>query len=96
MEQRNSDEITNPRKRKTNDKLSPSSRQEQKRFKEESTDMSDLTDSQQRANFSAVAPNNGFRHSPVANNRPNTAKKLVIKNFKGTKSYEFVPYHKFK
>ncbi len=39
-----------------------------------------------RANFSALSPpNNGFtnRASPLANNKPSSSKKLVIKNFKG-------------
>ena len=45
-----------------------------------------MADTQKRANFSALnSPSNGFsRHaSPLANNKPGSAKKLVIKNFKG-------------
>lgn len=47
-----------------------------------------MTDSQKRANFSALsAPSNGMsRHaSPLANNKPGATKKLIIKNFKGEK-----------
>ena len=39
-----------------------------------------------RANFSALSPsNNGFtsRASPLANSKPGSSKKLIIKNFKG-------------
>ncbi|XP_070538317.1 cullin-4A-like [Ptychodera flava] len=58
-----------------------------KRFRDdlpnESTPMADST--QRRPNFSALSPtNNGFtsRASPLANSKPGSTKKLVIKNFK--------------
>lgn len=86
VEQQKSDDVNNHRKRKNIDKHSPTSGQ-QKRFKEETTDM---TDSQKKANFSAVTPpNNGYKHPPVANNKPGSAKKLIIKNFKGNQSVDF-------
>ncbi|XP_046371924.1 cullin-4A-like [Haliotis rufescens] len=51
----------------------------------EDSSQSTMTDSQRRPNFSALtSPSNGIaRHaSPLANNKPGAAKKLVIKNFK--------------
>ena len=45
-----------------------------------------MTESQKKANFSSLTnPNNGFnRHtSPLVNSKPGSAKKLIIKNFKG-------------
>ncbi|XP_077987604.1 cullin-4A-like [Glandiceps talaboti] len=61
--------------------------QNAKRFRDdspnESTPMADST--QRRPNFSALSPtNNGFtsRASPLANSKPGSTKKLVIKNFR--------------
>ena len=72
--------IDNKRKRK----LSESSPNVQS--KKSKTSTTEMTDAQKRANFSALtAPSNGFnRHnSPVNATKPGSAKKLVIKNFKG-------------
>ena len=79
VDQHKSDDNSNSRKRKNCEKLSPTSGQEQKRFKEESTDM---TDSPKKANFSALSPpNNGYNRSQGANCKSGAAKKLKIKNF---------------
>ena len=61
--------------------LTPEDLQTNKRIKEE------MSDSQKKANFSAVAsPSNGFsKHSSPMGSKPGSAKKLVIKNFKGMK-----------
>ena len=77
--------LDNKRKRK----LSESSPNVQS--KKSKTSTTEMTDAQKRANFSALtAPNNGFnRHnSPVNANKPGSAKKLVIKNFKGENIYK--------
>ena len=84
QEQQKSDDSANNRKRKSSDtsKHSPTSLQNSKRLKEDL----DMSDSQKKANFSALTnPNNGFKShsSPLANSKPGSAKKLVIKNFKG-------------
>ena len=77
------DQNTNHKKRKSSGN-SPTSLQPAKKLKEDSTIT--MTESQKRANFSALTnPSNGLnRHaSPLLNNKPGAAKKLVIKNFKG-------------
>ena len=61
-----------------------------KKCREDPPSPGEMNNSQKRANFSALTtPTNGFnKHtSPLANNgKPPSAKKLVIKNFKGTLS----------
>ena len=83
QEQRENSENTHLKKRRhsseNQNRSSPT-----KKIKEDVT--SEMADTQKRANFSALnSPSNGFsRHaSPLANNKPGSAKKLVIKNFKG-------------
>ncbi|KAL5004108.1 hypothetical protein ScPMuIL_017564 [Solemya velum] len=72
-------EHTNHRKRRhSSENHSPTSKRRRDILEE-------MTDSQKRANFSALtSPSNGLtRHaSPLVNNKPGAAKKLVIKNFK--------------
>ncbi|KAK6195670.1 hypothetical protein SNE40_001052 [Patella caerulea] len=68
-------------KRKRNDENNPSPLKRAR----ELDDPANMTDSQRKPNFSALTtPNNGItRHSsPLSNNKPGAAKKLVIKNFK--------------
>ena len=81
QEHHKNEENTNPNKRRHSDSLSPPS----KKLCEDPLER--MTDTQnKRANFSALSsPSNGFsRHaSPLANSKPGSAKKLVIKNFKG-------------
>lgn len=85
--QKRDNNSNNHKKRKHSDSQlsSPTSLQTNKKLKEESA--SNMTDTQQKkANFSALTnPSNGFNRnaSPLANNKPGAAKKLVIKNFKG-------------
>jgi hypothetical protein len=59
-----------------------------KRSKVSPTDSPTMTDSQKRANFSALpspGSNGVHRHaSPLNSSKPGTTKKLVIKNLKGT------------
>ena len=67
-----------------NNQLSPNFLLSKKVKQEDSA--SKMTDSHKKANFSAITNStNGFnRHtSPVVNSKPGSAKKLVIKNFKG-------------
>lgn len=84
--QKRDNNSNNHKKRKHSDSQlsSPTSLQTNKKLKEESA--SNMTDTQQKkANFSALTnPSNGFNRnaSPLANNKPGAAKKLVIKNFK--------------
>jgi len=81
-----SDEQKRDKKRRLSDhnnQVSPPNQKTLKRLKEDTSE--NMTDSQKKANFSALSsPNNGFnRHtSPLVNNKPGAAKKLVIKNFK--------------
>ncbi|XP_052215829.1 cullin-4A-like [Dreissena polymorpha] len=77
---RKEDEKVSKKKRPSgSDSVSP----QNKRIKTEETVM---TDSQKRANFSAIpspGSNGVHRHaSPMGTNKPGTTKKLVIKNFK--------------
>lgn len=91
QEQQKFDDDTNFKKRKARENISP---QNQKRLRE-TPDDSSMTDSQKRANFSALSsPNNGLnRHaSPLANSKPGAAKKIVIKNFKGWKLLYYIHY----
>lgn len=73
------------RKRKLSEnQQSPTSVHSRKKLRESSPN-ENMTDAPKRANFSALTnPSNGFnRHaSPLANSKPATVKKLVIKNFK--------------
>lgn len=83
-QQRPENDLTHSKKRRLSDNCS---NQNNKRFRE-NTDLSQMTDSQKRANFSALtSPSNGInRHaSPLANSKPGSTKKLIIKNFKGMK-----------
>jgi len=82
QEQQKYEEEGNHRKRKSRENLSP---QNHKRPREHLDD-SPMTESQKRANFSALSsPSNGLNRnaSALANNKPGAAKKLIIKNFKG-------------
>ena len=86
QEHQRRDNHNNHKKRKHSDsQLSPTSHTSGKKLKEDTT--SNMTDTQQKkANFSALtSPSNGFNRnaSPLANSKPGSAKKLVIKNFKG-------------
>lgn len=72
----------NRKKRKLSEGISPPNHKRAR----ENIDESQMTDSQRRANFSAISsPSNGLnKHvSPLANNKPGATKKLVIKNFRG-------------
>ena len=81
-QQKNEEENNHKRRRLNDTNISPV----HKRIKD-SDNHTDMTDSQKRANFSALSSpgTNGIsRHaSPLASNKPGTTKKLVIKNFKG-------------
>jgi len=82
-EQQRKEEEKVSKKRRLSDTVSPHN-------KKTKTDLEDvMTDSQKRANFSALpspGSNGVHRHaSPLGSNKPGTTKKLVIKNFKGTK-----------
>nr|XP_034330536.1 cullin-4A [Crassostrea gigas] len=71
----------NRKKRKLSEGISPPNHKRAR----ENIDESQMTDSQRRANFSAISsPSNGLnKHvSPLANNKPGATKKLVIKNFR--------------
>lgn len=48
--------------------------------------MSDVSAAQRKPNFSALSNTNGVSKgaSPMANTKPGSTKKLIIKNFKGT------------
>ncbi|KAJ8309854.1 hypothetical protein KUTeg_011719 [Tegillarca granosa] len=80
QDQQKSEEETNKKKRKLSDNFSPPHKKSRENLEDP------MTDSQKRANFSALTSpgSNGIsRHaSPLANNKPGAAKKLVIKNFK--------------
>lgn len=85
QDQHKREDNTNHKKRRhsSNNRLSPTHLQANKKIKEDSPTM---TDSQKRANFSALSsPSNGLnKHtSPLMVNKPGATKKLVIKNFKG-------------
>lgn len=72
----------NRKKRKLSEGISPPNHKRAR----ENIDESQMTDSQRRANFSAISSSsNGLnKHvSPLANNKPGATKKLVIKNFRG-------------
>ncbi|XP_071163258.1 cullin-4A-like [Mytilus edulis] len=80
-QQSQENDLTSSKKRRLSDNCSS---QNNKRFRENS-EISPMTDSQKRANFSALTnPSNGInRHaSPLANSKPGSTKKLIIKNFK--------------
>lgn len=80
QDQQKSEDETNKKKRKLSDNFSPPHKKSRENLEDP------MTDSQKRANFSALTSpgSNGIsRHaSPLANNKPGAAKKLVIKNFK--------------
>lgn len=80
-QQKNEEENNRKKRRLSDSSISPV----HKRIKD-SENPADMTDSQKRANFSALASpgTNGIsRHaSPLTSNKPGTTKKLVIKNFK--------------
>lgn len=77
------DEETIQKKRRLSDSVSSVN----KRTKSNTEDSPAMTDSQKRANFSALpspGSNGVHRHaSPLNSNKPGTTKKLVIKNLKG-------------
>ena len=84
QEQRENSENSHIKKRRHSSENQNRSSQTKKLKQEDVT--TEMADTQKRANFSALnSPSNGFsRHaSPLANNKPGSAKKLVIKNFKG-------------
>ena len=73
--------------------LSPGFVQHKKLKQDIKTPVKNMTDSQKKANFSALnTHSNGFNKSPVVNSKPGSAKKLTIKNFKGEKLSFFVFY----
>ena len=79
-QQRPENDLTITKKRRLSDNCST----QNKRFRENS-ELSPMTDSQKRANFSALtSPSNGINRlaSPLANSKPGSTKKLIIKNFK--------------
>ena len=85
QEQRENSENSHIKKRRHSSENQNRSLQTKKLKQEDVT--TEMADTQKRANFSALnSPSNGFsRHaSPLANNKPGSAKKLVIKNFKGS------------
>lgn len=79
--QQGEDRVNARRKR-----LSPNSENICKRLKVEDKNMNDTaTNNQKRANFSAITNPNGVnKNSTIVTTKPGAAKKLVIKNFKGT------------
>ena len=84
QEQRENSENSHIKKRRHSSENQNRSLQTKKLKQEDVT--TEMADTQKRANFSALnSTSNGFsRHaSPLANNKPGSAKKLVIKNFKG-------------
>lgn len=82
-EQQRKDEEKVQKKRKLSDQISSVN----KRTKISAADSPAMTDSQKRANFSALpspGSNGVHRHaSPLNSTKPGTTKKLVIKNLKG-------------
>ncbi len=83
-EQRENSENTHHKKRRLSTESENRTPQNNKKIRHEESDP-DMAETQKRANFSALSsPSNGFsRHASPLANKPGSAKKLVIKNFKG-------------